>query len=142
MMKRLLVFVTALLVFCELRAQTLSEEDLVGDWRVVQIHEISDKMPSEMRQEMEMMRNAFLTSKFQFKPNKNFTFDFSLFDGEIEITNEHWKLDRQTGNVIIQEWKDKDKEKPVLMGIEVLRQAGKTIFVLQETFFSLEVEKE
>ena len=141
-MKKFIVIAAVLVISSGLCAQALSEEDLVGDWTVVRIHEVSDEIPPGMKQEIEMMRNAFLTSKFHFELNKNFTYDFSLFNDEMRIAGEHWKLDSRTGNVIIQEWKDKDKEKPVLMGIKVLKQDGKTIFIVQEAFFALEVKRE
>jgi hypothetical protein len=55
------------------------------------------------------------------------------------IKNGHWKILADNAEIIIQEWEDKDKPRSVLMSITVLQKDGKTIFMLEETFFAFEM---
>ncbi|NQX81207.1 MAG: hypothetical protein HRT66_04320 [Flavobacteriaceae bacterium] len=98
------------------------------------------ELPPEQKQQMEMLKTAFLESKFIFKDDKNFSFDFKF--EEMRIKNGHWKYNDLTKSFIIQEWKDKETEKSKLMEMTAKKDGDKVIFLLSETFFTLEMRKE
>ena len=50
-------------------------------------------------------------------------------------------FDPEKSKILIQEWKDKETEKPVIMEISVMYQNGKIFFELTETPFVMEVKK-
>jgi len=88
---------------------------------------------------MDMLRNAFLKSKFEFKADGNFSFDFEL--EEMRIKDGHWKYNELTKSFIIQDWKDKDTDESVLMEIFTKKVDNKILFLLTESFFTLEMKK-
>jgi hypothetical protein len=120
-------------------AQSKLNSDIIGEWRAVKVYDIGAVIPDGSKKQIENFQTKFINSKFTFKADHNFSFDTPFT--EMTINNGHWKILEDNGEVVIQEWKDKDKERPVLMGITVLVKDGKTIFMMEETFFAFEMEK-
>jgi hypothetical protein len=89
---------------------------------------------------LELVTKAFLNSKFNFKKDKNFSFDIEF--NEIKLKNKHWKLDKLTQSFIIQNWKDKDTNKSKLMETATRKDGNKILFMISETFPELEMLKE
>jgi len=129
-----------LLVFIgfNITAQVLTSNDIIGTWNVVKVN-VLEEMSDEDKLTMSMLEAAFLKSAFIFKEDENFSFDFEF--EEMKLTNAHWKYNSQTESFDVQDWKDKDTSKRVLMGIKAERQGEKVLFFLPETFLVLEVEK-
>lgn len=123
----------------QINAQSLTDKDIVGKWTVSKMTELGE-MPNEQKQTMEMLKGAFLKSKFEFKTDQNFSFDFEF--GEMQIKNGHWKYNDSTQSFVIQEWKDKDTDKWKLMEIYTKKEGDKILFLLSESFFTLEMIRE
>ena len=133
-----LLFLLVIIV-TKIHGQPLSKTDIVGKWtvgKVINLTQISD----EEKQTMEMLKNAFLKSKFEFKADNNFSFDFEFDD--MRIKDGHWKYNVPTKSFIIQEWKDKDTDGSILMEIFANKENNNILFLLSETFFTLEMHKE
>ena len=139
MKKILLLFLIIGLLGFEISAQTLIKNDIVGTWKVLNVNTVTE-LPKEELQTMEMLKSAFLKSKFQFEANQRFSFDF-LFE-EMAINSEHWKYNKATNSYIIQGWEDKDGNETILMEIKVRKENGKVFFFLSESFLFLEMKKE
>lgn len=122
----------------QVNAQTLNDNDIIGTWTVVKVNNLIE-LPEEQKETMEMLKNAFLKSKFEFKPDKNFSFDFEFED--VRIKDCHWKYNDVTKSFIIQEWKDKETDNRKLMEIFTKKEDGKIIFLLSESFITLEMIK-
>jgi len=133
----LIIVLLTLIFSADVKGQSKLEKHIVGRWKPSGIYDVGAVIPDASKQQIETMQKKLLDSKFQFKDDHNFSFESSF--EEIAIKNGHWKILADNGKIVIQEWKDKDKEKPVLMGITVLLKNGKTIFMLEETFFAFEM---
>ena len=134
------LFFLILFISTKTNGQTLTETDLIGTWKVIEVHNLSDKMPKEEIATMEKLKKAFLKAKFIFKADKKFSFDIGFPD--MKIANGHWKINKTNGTITIQEWKDKDSNKSVLMEILTKKNETQVKFLISETFFGLEMQKE
>ncbi len=134
------LLILSLLLTLKINAQTFKENEIVGTWTVLKVQFSNDKISNEKKQMVEMLKESFLKSKFIFKADYNFTFDFS-FD-EMRIKNGHWKFNPTTNTILIQDWKDKEKNNSVLMEIVMKKVGEKIIFELSETMLSLEMKNE
>lgn len=121
------------------KAQTDLKSHLVGQWTVKSEYDIGGQVPTDVQQQIKIVKDAFKKSKFHFKKDNSFSLDIEF--QEISIKNGHWKILKDNNKVVIQEWKDKDKSGPILMGINVLLKDSKTIFMLEETFLAFEMTK-
>jgi hypothetical protein len=137
--KLLVLFFTLAIITLPTKAQSLTESEISGVWKVAKIH-ILNKIPQDQKQTLELVTKAFLKSKFNFKPDKNFSFDIEFND--IKIKNKYWKLDKLTQSFIVQDWKDKDTNKSKLMEIATRKDGNKILFMISETFLELEMLKE
>jgi hypothetical protein len=141
MKRRLLLLIAffALIAF-NVNAQNLNEKEIVGTWKVLNVRMLgNEKIPADKKGELAALKKAFLKSVFHFESDKNFSFDFD--HPEMQIKKAHWKYKKSTGSYVIQEWKDKDEERSVLMFIVAKKENGKIIFLLEETPFELEMKK-
>jgi len=86
-------------------AQTLTENEITGTWSVKQINVLT-RLPDEQKKSIEILKAAFLRSKFIFNADYSFVFDFEL--DKMRIQNGHWKYNGQKKSLIIQDWKDRD----------------------------------
>ncbi|HEY3388758.1 MAG TPA: hypothetical protein VGK38_04245 [Prolixibacteraceae bacterium] len=139
MKKTLGLFFFAVTFVIQLNGQTLNRTDIIGKWTVIKLNNFT-QLPDKRKQTMEMLRKAFLKSKFEFKADGNFSFDFELED--MKIKDGHWKYNDLTNSYIIQDWKDKDTAKSVLMEIFTKKENNRILFWLAESFFTLEMGKE
>lgn len=139
MNKLLTGFVIFILATMETEAQSLPEKELVGKWKVVHV-DVLVEVRKDQEEKMELVKKAFLTSTLDFKADEHFSLDIDIPD--LKITDGHWKIEPGTGTVQITEWKDKDAGSPLLMEMDCRKENGKTIFLMAQTFFSLEVVKE
>jgi len=119
----------------DVNAQSKLNAFIVGEWKAVKVHDIGAVIPEASKKHIEVFQAGFLNSKFIFKSDHNFSFDTPF--PEMAINNGHWKILDDNAEVIIQEWKDKDKARPVLMSITILIKEGMTIFMMEETFFCI-----
>ncbi len=122
-------------------AQTFPEKEVIGTWIVNKFeNQMKDsEIPPDQKEMMVKMEKAFLESKFIFQEDKKCFFEFSF--EEMAVKNGHWKYDGNSGSIVIQEWKDKDKNGSILMGIQIMTKGDKIFFMVEETPFVLEVEK-
>lgn len=123
----------------DVTAQSKLNAHIVGEWKAVKVHDIGAVIPEASKKQIEVFQAGFLKSKFIFKSDHNFSFDTP--HQEMAINNGHWKILNDNGQIIIQEWKDKDRARPVLMSITLLIKEGVTIFMMEEAFFAFEMEK-
>lgn len=140
-MRYLLLAITMFLSFTisKVNAQNINT-DVIGKWKVIGMKVDPEGLSKDDVRKAEMFRSSFLKSTLVFMPDKNFSFDIDI--KEIEVKNGHWKYDPKSKTYIIQEWKDKDRERSVLMEIKVDQISGKIFFLIPETPFILEVQKE
>lgn len=123
------------------KEQVISEKELVGSWKVLKIQTtLEDHIPQDQKANKDRFENALLQSKFYFEADKNFSFDISLED--LQIKKAHWKFDSSTNSIIIQEWKDINNDKFILMEVVVKKEGEKILFILSEAFTTLEMKKE
>jgi|ERR1035437_3644 hypothetical protein len=123
----------------QLNAQSFTENDIIGTWTVRQINVLT-KIPDEQKKTVDMLKAAFLRSKFIFNSDNSFVFDFEL--EKMQIQNGHWKYNDYTKSIIIQDWKDKDTNDWKLMEIVPKKDGDKIIFQLHDIFIELVMNKE
>lgn len=138
-MKANLIGVIILVVFgyCNSFGQTISRDSMAGEWVCKEVTVLNaEKMPTEMRNGMELMKKGFLGSRFAFNTNGIFTLtlpkDAPAITKELSfLNNEKWVL--SAGNKIM--------IGKNLMEITINQSAGITEFYLTETFMKLRMEK-
>ncbi|MDD4970618.1 MAG: glycoside hydrolase family 43 C-terminal domain-containing protein [Paludibacter sp.] len=140
MKKGIILIILFLGIGLQTKAQQFTENEIIGTWSVLKVQFLNDKIPNHKKQMIEMLKESFLKSKFIFKADHNFTFDFS-FD-EMRIKNGHWKYNPTTNTILIQDWKDKEKNHSGLMEIFVKKVGDKILFDISETMLSLEMKNE
>jgi hypothetical protein len=140
MKKGILLICMFLTIGIQIKAQQFNENEIIGTWTVLKVQFLNDKISTEKKQMVEMLKESFLKSKFIFKADHNFTFDFSF--EEMRIKNGHWKFNPTTNTILIQDWKDKEKNNSGLMEIVMKKVGEKIIFELSETMLSLEMKNE
>jgi len=123
----------------QVNAQTLIEDEIVGTWSVVQI-KVLTKLPDEQKKTFDMLKEAFLRSKFNFNQDHTFVFDFEI--EKMKIPNGYWKYNELNKSFIIQDMKDKDSNDWKLMEIYTKKEDHKIIFQLRDIFVELLVKKE
>ncbi|MDP4238537.1 MAG: hypothetical protein Q8904_03580 [Bacteroidota bacterium] len=139
-LKEAMGFLILMLVFSlQTKAQELTENDIIGKWSVVQINVLT-KLPEGQKKTIDLLKEAFLRSTFEFNPDNSFVFDFEL--EKMKIQNGHWKYNDYKKSFIIQDWKDKDTTNWKLMEIFPKRSGNQVIFQLPELFIELIMNKE
>ena len=123
----------------QLHAQSFTENEIIGTWTVRQINVLT-KIPDEQKKTADMLKAAFLRSKFIFNSDNTFVFEFEL--EKMQIQNGHWKYNENTKSFIIQDWKDKDTNDWKLMEIVPKKDGDKIIFQLHDIFIELVMNKE
>jgi|GEM_PF-3423268 hypothetical protein len=144
-MKSLTISVFLLVSTTQLFSQQLTKEAFLGSWKVVDsqlISEIPLGLDTEGEKKMEQLRTGFIGTIFNFKANNEFTIKFSdnipEFMQELEfINNKKWKIEE--GRMIAI---GTEEDAYSLMGIIVETKQGKTLFILDETPFILEVTEQ
>jgi hypothetical protein len=133
----LVIILLTLVWSLDVTGQSKLEKDIVGVWKPSKVYDIGAVVPDTYKEQIKVMQEKLIDSKFEFKDDYNFSFESSF--KEMAIKNGHWKILADNAEIIIQEWEDKDKPRSVLMSITVLQKDGKTIFMLEETFFAFEM---
>jgi hypothetical protein len=91
-MKRAAVILLILTLFTsfELHAQSKLEQDLVGLWKAVRVHDMGDVIPNLTKQQIEIMQTRLIGSRFHFKADHNFSFESSF--KKMNLKDVHWKI--------------------------------------------------
>ena len=139
MNKTIGVFIVFLTFIIQIHAQSLTENEIIGKWTVSQINVLM-KLPDDQKKMIEIMKEAILRSKFEFKSDNTFEFEFEL--EKMRIQNGHWKYNDFTKSFIIQSWDNKDTNDWKLMEIFTRREGNKIIFQIRELFVDLVMNKE
>ena len=122
-----------------LHGQSKKEAEIIGQW-VVTALKTPLPAPVTNKERMTAFEDALLKSKFTFSENKNFTLHTDL--PEFNLKNVHWKMDTLNNVISIQEWKDKDKVRALLLGIKVTEDKDGKIFELLETPYLMRVKRQ
>ena len=139
-MKKTIGFlILILLPALQLRAQSVTENEIVGTWSVTQINVLT-RLPEDQNKTIETLKAAFLRSKFIFNEDNSFVFDFEL--DKMRIQNGHWKYNDLKKSFIIQDWKDKDTNNWKLMEIVPKKEGTKIIFQLHDIYVDLVMNKD
>jgi hypothetical protein len=133
------IVILVLSLYFQLYAQSFTENEIIGTWTVRQINVLT-KIPDEQKKTVDMLKAAFLRSKFIFNSDNTFVFDFEL--EKMQIQNGHWKYNDYTKSFIIQNWKDKDTNGFNLMEIVPKKEGDKITFQLHDIFIELVMNKE
>lgn len=133
------IFFSIILFTINVNAQQLNDTSIIGTWKVTQIL-FPKNANSEQKEQLKLLEQSFLNSNFIFKVDKHFDFNFDFND--MAIKNGHWKFDKKKEKIIIQEWKDRNTNKFLLMEINLVFEESKIYFALTETPFLLEMIKE
>ena len=133
------IFVLILIFALQINAQSLTENEIVGRWSVLEINVLT-RLPEGQQKTIDLLKEAFLRSKFEFKADNSFTFDFEL--NKMRIQNGHWKYNDSTKSFIIQDWKDKDTNDWKLLEIFTKREGDKITFQIHDLFIELTMNKE
>ena len=138
-MKKSIGFILLLATTFVIHAQSLTENDIIGTWTVKKIN-VLNKLPDDQAKTIDMLKEAFLKSKFTFNADNTFVFDFEL--EKMSIQNGHWKYNEYKKSFIIQDIKDKDTSDWKLMEIFPVKVGDKIIFKFPQLFIELEMNKE
>jgi hypothetical protein len=134
---------TQILLFLILTTPAISqntiENNLVGKWQVSGIQFLSKGLSTEQISLEKTLKRTFLNAHFEFKADKHFSFD--AMDSDWDIKNAHWKYNPKTNTVVVQEWKDRNVAKPILMEILVKPDGSKLVFLLDEAPLALQVQR-
>jgi hypothetical protein len=122
------------------QAQGVSSRDIIGRWKVVNVTIAAVETPDGSAQDVGPIKKAYLTSMFRFNADKHFSFDIDY--QKMKIHDAHWKYDDKTKEYIIQDWKDKDTDKAVLMKLSTKKEGDKILFLISESPVLLEVKKD
>lgn len=120
-------------------AQSLTETEIVGSWSVSKVNVLDSNVVKEQKDQFNLLKEAFLKSKFIFKADHKFLFDFSY--EEMKVKDGYWRQDKSTNNFIIHDWVDKDTKKYVLMDISANKEGNRILFYISQIPFELEVKK-
>lgn len=131
-------------VFCIILGVTLhfavlsqTKQDLLGDWKVVDLALSPDAEPEE-KQMLETLKALFMKSTFHFKANNLFTLKSP--DKELATNDANWSFSESKKTVTVTERTTKGTP-GVLMEIAVKSKDGKFYFLMSETPLVLVVEK-
>lgn len=121
-------------------AQDITEEEIIGTWKVTEIEGLN-KIPNK---EAKMMATLFLDATFKFQ--EDFRFDLilknknGLFEKELlkEMTNAKWIYNPEKSLISIGQKSNNYK----IMGIYVSEKETQIYFLLSETSIILKVLKE
>ena len=119
---------------------TQNKIDIVGKWKVVRVQMAAAKLSKEERARFQSVKQSFLKSKFDFAADQHFSFDFAL--KVMQIKKAHWKFSNNSKSYLIQNWKDRLSNESILMEVMVQERDDKIYFLVSETPFILQVEKE
>ena len=133
----LIIFVLAFNI--QIKAQSLTENEIIGKWSVVQINVLT-KIPEEQKKTVDRLKDAFLRSTFEFNPDHTFVFDFEI--EKMRIQTGSWKYNHDSKSFIIQDWKDRETNNWKLMEINTRKEDNKIIFELHDVFVELVMNKE
>lgn len=140
MTKKFLYLFTLLALYSiSVCSQSLTETEIVGTWSVNKVNVLDSNVVKEQKDKFTLLKKAFLNSKFVFKADKKFSFDFSY--EELRIRDGYWRQDKSTKNFIIQDVKGRDTNKYILMEISAIKEEKKILFLISEVFFELEMKK-
>lgn len=123
----------------KLNAQSFTENEIIGTWTVKEIN-VMTRLPEDQKKSIELLKAAFLRSKFIFSSDNSFDFDFEL--EKMRIINGHWKFNSNSKSFIIQDWKDKNSNNWKLMEIVPKKEGNKIIFQIHDIFVELIMNKE
>ena len=138
-MKTRLISTLLILIFVNSKttAQILTESDIIGNWKVMSVHYLADKIPKNEVGMVEKQKKLFLKAAFNFKENHNCSFDIGV--KEMKITNGYWTLNKKNGTISITE---NVKSKALLMEIQTKSNGNQVKFLITETLMGLEMKKE
>jgi len=139
MKKTIWILILILVPSFQLMAQSLTENEITGTWSVKQINVLT-RLPDEQKKSIEILKAAFMRSKFIFNADYTFVFDFEL--EKMRIQNGHWKYNVQNNSLIIQDWKDRDTNNWKLMEIVPKKEGDKIIFQLHDIYVDLVMNKD
>ncbi len=123
----------------KISAQDNVKKEIIGIWKPVRPYDIGAVIPDEAKQLISQAREILLKTTFYFNADQKFTIESN--NSDLSLKNGHWKLDPFSGEVIIQEWKNRKEDKPVFMSIRLLKRDAKLIFVIEEFFLAFEMSK-
>lgn len=126
-------------ILAQMHAQSLTSNELIGKWTIVEVVSSMENVPAEYQQRMETVKERFKNSKFEFSVEQRFSFDTSL--PELKAMKGYWNYDDKTGSYLIQDWSDRGTNEDILMWIYAKRDGDKTLFQLNETPLVFEVVK-
>lgn len=139
MKKAIWILILIVVPTFQLIAQSLTENEIVGTWSVKQINVLT-RLPEEQKKSIEILKEAFLRSKFIFNADNTFVFDFEL--EKMRIQNGHWKFNDRNKSFIIQDWKDRDSNNWKLMEIVPKKEGDEIIFQLHSIYVDLVMNKD
>jgi Domain of unknown function (DUF5004) len=133
----LLSFIFALSI-CAIKAQTISDVDIVGKWKVVSTIDLSQEISKKDAEVITKAKKIFEKVIFNFGADKKFSFDIAV--PELQIKSAYWSLKTKEGIIRISTTKAKTN-KELLMQIKYKKEGDKMVFAMEEMPFFLVVEK-
>lgn len=136
-------FIGLLLAVCfvatQVSAQALTPKEVVGNWKVADIH-LTVELSEEEAAAMEVLRPAFMQAEFFYGDDQQFTFNFAY--EEMKLEDGYWRFMEEEGLFGIWESEEKSANDPRFMGMQAFKKDGKILFMLEETPLALEVVKQ
>lgn len=123
-------------------AQTLQRDSITGAWLCEEASMINDtKLAAEEAQALQMLKSAIVNSKFLFKANGLFEWQFpkgtpAVFQQIEFLNNQKWFIDANKNMIHIGDPNEN------LMQITIREKAGIIYFILSDTPLLLKMKKE
>lgn len=144
-MKLFTTFIFLIVFTTQLFSQELTKDVLLGNWKVVNsqlMPEMEMGLDAEGKKKMDQMRIGFIGTIFYFEVNNKFRIKYPdkipKFMKELEfLNNKQWMI-KKGQRIAIGTAQDGYS----LMGIIISDKQGKTYFILDESQFILEVNKQ
>lgn len=123
-------------------SQKLNKETLIGQWTVQKVTISDEKLPNEDKQMIEILKQGFLNSNFDFKSDGKFTIEFQedapeFMDELTILNNKDWKFNEIEQLISIGTHDDNYNH----MRIYVQNKDGKFIFAFSDTPLIMEMIK-
>lgn len=138
----LLISTLLLLAAISARSQSIQKDSITGGWICVEATVPTDlDIPKEEMEAIPVLKGAIVNSKFLFKANGLFEWQFpkgvpAIFQGMDFLNNQKWSIDMKENLIHIGEPREN------LMQIAVREKAGIVYFMLSDTPLLLRMKKE
>jgi hypothetical protein len=139
---KIVISTMLLLAAISAKSQSMQKDSIAGVWICIEaIMPNNIEIPKEEMEAMNVLKSAIVNSKFLFKTNGLFEWQFpnavpAVFQGMDFLNNQKWSIDAKMNLIHIGDPKEN------LMQITIREKAGIVYFMLSDTPLLLRMKKE